>query len=53
MSESYDFYDLKGYLKSLLESYLVTANLGHVYKTESDPVFEYSIDVFSGEDKVG
>lgn len=49
----YDFYDLKGYLKSLLESYLVTANLGHVYKTESDPVFEYSIEVFSGEDKIG
>lgn len=49
----FDFYDLKGYFKSLLESFMNTSPLIHVYNNEEKGIFEYSIEVFAGEEKLG
>jgi len=49
----FDFYDLKGYFKSLLESFMNTSPLTHVYNNEEKGIFEYSIEVFAGEEKLG
>jgi phenylalanyl-tRNA synthetase beta chain len=49
----FDFYDLKGYFKSLLETYLDTSKLRHTYCHTESLVFEYFIEVFAGESKIG
>ncbi len=49
----FDFYDLKGYFKSLLESFMHTSKLVHVFNSEPKGIFEYSIEVYAGEEKLG
>lgn len=49
----FDIHDLKGYLNSLLETYLNTNKLSYVYNTEEQGIYEYSADIFAGEEKIG
>lgn len=49
----FDVFDLKGYLNSLLETYLDTKKLSFQYHTDERGIYEYSVDVFAGEEKLG
>jgi len=49
----FDIFDLKGYLKSLLETYFDTRKLSFVYNTDERGIYEYSADIFAGEEKLG
>lgn len=49
----FDVFDLKGYLNSLLETYLDTKKLSFEYHTDERGIYEYSVDVFAGEEKLG
>lgn len=49
----FDVFDLKGYLKSLLETYLDTKKLSFEYHTDERGIYDYSVDIFAGEEKLG
>jgi len=49
----FDIFDLKGYLNSLLETYINTKKLSYIYNEEKAGIYEYSVDIFAGDEKLG